>query len=286
MSQAEPWKSPFVTADWLAGHLRDPGLVVVDGSWYLPTQNRDGFEEYLAKHIPGAVFFDIDEIADHSKGLPHMLPPPDVFALHMTRLGIKNDSQIVVYDSAGLFSAARVWWTFRVFGMNDVSVLEGGLPKWIAEGKPVEAGMVTREPTHFSAELDASKVADLDRIKKTLVDRSAQVVDSRAADRFRGEAPEPRPNVRSGHMPGSLNVPYTKLLDGGRLADDATIRKAFAEGGVDVEKPVITSCGSGVNAAITWLALEAIGKEPAALYDGSWTEWGSNEDLPVATGTK
>ena len=287
MSKFAPAKSRWlVSTDWLAAHARDPGLVVVDGSWYLPAENRDGFEEYLAAHIPGAVFFDIDEIADHSRGLPHMLPPPDVFSLHMARLGIANGDKVVVYDGAGLFSAPRVWWTFRIFGMQDVFVLDGGFPKWRAEGKPVEAGMVTREPTHFSATFNEAMVANLERIKKTLVDRSAQVVDSRSAARFRGEAPEPRPGVRSGHMPGSLNVPFTKIVDNGRLAGADTIRKAFAEGGVDLDKPVITSCGSGVNAAIVWLALESIGKEPQALYDGSWTEWGSNEELPVATGPK
>ena len=286
MSKPTPQSRWLVSTDWLAEHLRDPALVVVDGSWYLPPENRDGFEEYLAAHIPGAVFFDIDEIADHSRGLPHMLPPPHVFELHMTRLGISNASKIVVYDGASLYSAPRVWWTFRVFGMNDVFILDGGFPKWKAEQRPVEAGMVTRKPSPFTAEMNEALVADLARIKKTLVDRSAQVVDSRSAERFRGEAPEPRPGVRSGHMPGSLNVPYTKLLDQGRLAGADAIRKAFAEGGVDLDKAVITSCGSGVNAAVVWLALESIGKEPQALYDGSWTEWGSNEELPVATGKK
>jgi thiosulfate/3-mercaptopyruvate sulfurtransferase len=286
MSKPAPRSRWLVSTDWLAEHLRDPGLVVVDGSWYLPTENRDGFEEYLAAHIPGAVFFDIDEIADHSRSLPHMLPPPHVFELHMARLGISNDSKVVVYDGAGLFSAPRVWWTFRIFGVENVFILDGGFPQWKAEKKPVEAGMVAREPAHFIAAMNETMVADLDRVKKTLVDRSAQVVDSRSAARFRGEAPEPRPGVRSGHMPGSLNVPDTQIVDQGQLAGADTIRKAFAEGGVDLDKPVITSCGSGVNAAIVWLALDSIGKEPQALYDGSWSEWGANEELPVATGPK
>ena len=287
MSKPPPAKSRWlVSTDWLAENLRDPGLVVVDGSWYLPAENRDGFEEYLAAHIPGAVFFDVDEIADHSRGLPHMLPPPDVFSLHMARLGIANGDKVVVYDGAGLFSAPRVWWTLRIFGMQDVFVLDGGFPKWRAEGKPVEAGMVTREPTHFSATFNEAMVANLERIKKTLVDRSAQVVDARSAARFRGEAPEPRPGVRSGHMPGSLNLPSSKLVENGALASPQQIAAAVSEVGIDPAKPVITSCGSGVTAAILWLALDSIGKEPQALYDGSWAEWGSNEELPVATGPK
>ena len=287
MSKPPPAKSRWlVSTDWLAEHLRDPGLVVVDGSWYLPAENRDGFEEYLAAHLPGAVFFDVDEIADHSRGLPHMLPPPDVFSLHMARLGISNGDKVVVYDGAGLFSAPRVWWTLRIFGMQDVFVLDGGFPKWRAEGKPVEAGMVTREPTHFSATFNEAMVANLERIKKTLVDRSAQVVDARSAARFRGEAPEPRPGVRSGHMPGSLNLPSGKLVEDGALASPQKITAAASEAGIDPSRPVITSCGSGVTAAILWLALDSIGKEPQALYDGSWAEWGSNEELPVATGPK
>src|SRR5947207_7944434 len=242
MSKPAPARSQsrwLVSTDWLAEHLRDPGVVVVDGSWYLPTENRDGFEEYLAAHIPGAVFFDIDEIADHSRGLPHMLPPPDVFALHMTRLGISNESKVVVYDGAGLFSAPRVWWTLGVFGLQEVRILDGGFPQWRTEGRPIEAGMVAREPTHFSPAFNEAMVADLDRVKKTLVDRSAQVVDSRSAARFRGEAPEPRPHVRSGHMPGSLNVPYTKIVDEGHLAGADTIRKPFAGGGSHRAKPAI-----------------------------------------------
>jgi len=276
----------LVSTEWLAEQLTDDDLVVVDGSWYLPAMNRDGFKEYQAAHIPGAVYFDIDEIADHGAGLPHMLPPPDAFALHMRRLGIGDGMKIVVYDGAGIFSAARVWWTFRVFGVNDVFVLDGGFPKWRAEGRPVEAGMVSRKPATFTPRLNPDLVADIDRVEKALTSGDAQVVDVRPAERFRGEAPEPRAGVRSGHMPGSLNVPFTGVVADGSLASPAQIEAALKAGGVDPEKPVITSCGSGVSAAILSLALETIGRKPPALYDGSWADWGSRADKPVATGPK
>jgi len=276
----------LVSTEWLAEHLTDDDLVVVDGSWYLPAMNRDGFKEYQAAHIPGAVYFDIDEIADHGAGLPHMLPPPDAFALHMRRLGIGDGMKIVVYDGAGIFSAARVWWTFRVFGVNDVFVLDGGFPKWRAEGRPVEAGMVSRKPATFTPRLNPDLVADIDRVEKALTSGDAQVVDLRPAERFRGEAPEPRAGVRSGHMPGSLNVPFTGVVADGSLASPAQIEAALKAGGVDPEKSVITSCGSGVSAAILSLALETIGRKPPALYDGSWADWGSRADKPVATGPK
>jgi thiosulfate/3-mercaptopyruvate sulfurtransferase len=274
----------FVTTEWLAEHLNDRDLVVVDGSWYLPAMNRDGFKEYQAAHIPGAVYFDIDEISDHGAGLPHMLPPPDAFALHMRRLGIGDGAKIVVYDAAGLFSAPRVWWTFRVFGAEKVRVLEGGFPKWRAEGRPTEAGMTNRAPAKFTPKFNAKLVANLDRVEQALSSGGAQVVDVRSAARFRGEAPEPRPGVRPGRMPGSLNVPTTEIVADGKLASPEKIRAALAAGGVDPDKPIITSCGSGVSAAVLWLALEEIGKPPQALYDGSWADWGSRSDKPAATG--
>jgi len=281
---SKPASRNLVSTDWLAGRLGEPNTVIVDGSWYLPAMKRDGFKEYQAAHIPGAVYFDIDEISDHGSGLPHMLPPPEAFALHMRRLGIGDGATVVVYDGGGLFSAPRVWWTFRVFGAKDVFILDGGLPRWRAESRPVESGMTVREPAKFTPKFNVTLVADLDRVEAALNSREAQVVDVRPADRFRGEAPEPRPGVRSGHMPGSVNVPSSGLVENGALASPEKIRAALAAGGVDPEKPVIASCGSGVSAAILWLALDAIGKPPQALYDGSWSDWGTRADKPAATG--
>jgi thiosulfate/3-mercaptopyruvate sulfurtransferase len=272
----------FVSTGWLSEHLGERNLVVVDGSWYLPAMKRDGFKEYQEGHIPGAVYFDIDEISDHGSGLPHMLPPPDAFALHMRRLGIGDGMRIVVYDGGGLFSAPRVWWTFRVFGAKDVFILDGGLPKWKAENRPLEPGMTAREPADFTVKFDQSLVADLDRVERALASKSAQVVDVRPADRFRGRAPEPRPGVRSGHMPGSYNVSSSTLVENGTLASPDKLRAALTAGGVDIDQPVITTCGSGVSAAILWLALESLGKQPQALYDGSWADWGTRSDKPVA----
>jgi thiosulfate/3-mercaptopyruvate sulfurtransferase len=276
--------TPFIEPARLASRLGDPRLRIVDGSWYLPTQGRDGRAEYLAGHIPGAVFFDIDRIVDPSSGLPHMLPSPDAFADAVGALGIGDGMDIIVYDGAGLFSAARVWWTFRTFGATSVAILEGGFPAWKAEGHPVEAGERSQPPARFTPRFDASAVASLDEVRAALKGATAEIVDARPADRFRGEAPEPRPGVRSGHIPGSRNVPFPAVIENGRLAPPDRIVEAFESAGVDLDRPVITSCGSGVSAAILALALETIGRPAARIYDGSWAEWGSRQDLPLATG--
>jgi thiosulfate/3-mercaptopyruvate sulfurtransferase len=284
MSDARPPSSRWlVTTEWLASRLQAPDVVVVDCSYYLPAQKRDAAAEYLAGHIPGAVRFDLDTVSDHANPLPHMLPSPEQFSRDVGALGISNTDTIVVYDAAGMFSSPRVWWTFRLFGAEKVFILEGGLPQWRSEGRPLEQGAGKRTAKTFQARKPRDVVAALPDIQSALAGHTAQVVDARPAERFRGEAPEPRPGVRPGHIPGSLNVPSTLLVENGRLLPPERLRQALAAGGVDIDQPVITTCGSGVAAATLWLALDTLGREPQALYDGSWSEWGSREDLPAAT---
>ena len=276
---------PFVSAQWLFERLDAPDIVVVDGSWYLPAQGRDPDAEFLEGHIPGAVRFDIDKVKDTVSTLPHMLPSPEAFASAMRAIGIGDGQTIVVYDGIGLQSAPRVRWTFRTFGARDVRILEGGLPAWREAVLPLEEGPARpRARRHFTARLDHGAVADLGDVRRALEFGSAQVLDARSAERFRGEAPEPRPGLPSGHMPGALNLPYAAIVENGRLKSPEAIRAALEGAGVDLARPVITTCGSGVTAAILSVALEAVGKPAKALYDGSWTEWASREDAEIATG--
>ncbi len=275
----------FRTTAELANELGDADLGVIDASWHLQPAGRIGASEFLQGHIPGAVFFDIDTIADLEQGLPHMLPKPEALATAMRALGLGDGMRFVVYDSLGLFAGARVWWTLRAYGVEEVRILEGGLPKWIKEGRPLETGAARpRPPRSFTPRLDESFVASLDEVREALATGSAQVVDARAADRFHGHAPEPREGVRSGHMPGSLNVPFVEIVEHGRLKPPEALKAAFAEHKVDLAKPIITTCGSGVTAAILALAVEEAGGTVEGLYDGSWAEWGSRDDCQAVTG--
>lgn len=275
----------LVSTQWLETHLKDPDLRVLDASWYLPDAGRDPRNEYLAAHIPGARFFDIDEIADHRSPLPHMAPPPEKFISRMRAMGVGDGHQVVVYDSAGLFSAARVWWTFRLMGKADVAVLDGGFRKWQSEGRPVEDVLPVIRDRHMTVQRQASLSKDVTQVAHASKLDDTEIIDARSAARFRGEVPEPRPGLRSGHIPGSRNVPYSTLLNpDGTMKDLAGLRAAFAGAGVDLTRPAITTCGSGVTAAILSLALERLGHRNHALYDGSWAEWGMYHDLKVAKG--
>ena len=275
----------LVSTEWLAAHLNDPDLRVLDASWYLPGSKRDPFAEYQAAHIPGARFFDLDDVSDHRSDLPHMVPPVEKFMSRMRAIGVGDGHQIVVYDGSGLFSAPRVWWLFKLMGQMDIAVLDGGFPKWQAEGHPVEDLPPILRDRHMMVRRQNQMVKDVTQVSAASKLGESEIVDARSPGRFYGKDPEPRPGLRAGHIPGSKNVFYKDLLK----ADDTMkspdeMRQVFLEAGVDLDKPVITSCGSGVTAAILSLGLTRMGKTDHSLYDGSWTEWGMFPTLPIATG--
>jgi len=275
----------LVSTQWLADHLNDPDLRVLDASWYLPDMGRDARAEYDAGHIPGARYFDIDDVADSASALPHMAPPIEKFMSRMRAMGVGDGHQVVVYDGIGLFSAARVWWLFRLMGKTDIAVLDGGLPKWLAEGREVEDMPPILRDRHMTAQRQAHLVKNVTQVAAAAKLGDWQIVDARGPERFRGDAPEPREGLRAGHIPGSFNVHYAELLnaDGTMKRCDA-LREAFTDAGVDLKKRIITTCGSGVTAAILSLGLEMLGHRDVALYDGSWSEWGQFDQLKVETG--
>jgi len=278
-------KSAFVISrDDLKARLGEPGLAIMDASWYLPAAGRNGRDEYDAAHIPGAVFFDQDLIADKESGLPHTLPSPELFARHVGAMGITADETVVVYDGPGMFSAPRVWWMFRVMGLKNVLVLDGGFDAWKAAGFPVTNEVTKIAATLFMPSFNEAKVVSFKEMSKVVEENSSQIADARAAGRFTGRDAEPREGMRSGHMPGARNVPVGTLSENGELKNLNSLREIFADAGVDLNKPVVTSCGSGVTAAVITLALTSLGHENNRLYDGSWSEWGSRQDTPVVTG--
>jgi thiosulfate/3-mercaptopyruvate sulfurtransferase len=265
---------PLVSTAWLANRLGDPGVAILDATWFMPGTPRDPRAEYRAEHIPGAGFFGIDEISDHSSDLPHMLAAASDFQLAMRDLGINADTTVVVYDTQGLFSAPRAWWNFRAMGHESVFVLDGGLPTWKAEGRPLETGERSGPPGDFRVAPEARLVRDLKAVAKAIELGSPQLVDARPPGRFAGHAPEPREGLRSGHMPGALNLPFSLVVENGRLVSASRLETLFQEAGVDLEAPIITTCGSGISAAVLALALAKLGRRDVAVYDGSWTEWG------------
>ena len=275
----------MVSTGWLADHLNDPDLRIIDASAHMAATGRDGRAEYDAAHIPGARFFDIDQIADQRSKLPHMAPPVEMFVSRMRAMGIGDGHQVIIYDNSDIRSAARVWWTFRLMGKTDVAVLDGGFAKWQAEGRPVEDMAPIMRDRHITVQRQAGLVRDVTQVAAASKLADHEIIDARGAPRFRGEVEEPRPGLRSGHIPGSKNLPFGQLYNAdGTMKDEDALRAAFQAAGVDLSKPVITTCGSGLTAATLSLALERIGHRNHSLYDGSWTEWGSFPDLKLATG--
>jgi len=279
--------NPLVTTEWLAENLSSPDLRVVDGSYYLPNEAINAQDKFEEQHILGAVFFDIDDISDTSSPLPHMVPPPHKFSSRVRKLGLGDGLRFVIYDQRGIFSAPRVWWTFRYFGHEDVAVLDGGLPKWLAEGRPVEDGPVRAGERHFTPRVDGLLLREKDQVLANISRRREQILDARSKERFEGSAPEPRAGLRGGHIPGSYNLPFPELLDDETktFRSPEELRARFGASGIDLSKPIVTSCGSGVTAAILSLALYQLGARETAVYDGSWAEWGQpDEATPVDTG--
>jgi len=277
---------PLVSTDWLAARIDDPNVKIIDATFKLPGVMPLPIDDYLAAHIPGAVFFDVDAISDHDNPRPHMFPDAAQFARDIAGLGISTGDIVVAYDSGSWVAAPRAWWMFLSFGYSNVRVLDGGLKKWTQEGRPTHSGRVTPKPGNFTAKLDPGYIRSQAQVLANIGTRAEQLVDARPRGRFEGTAPEPRPDSRSGHIPGSRNVPYAELFDVGTGAmkplDD--LRKAFADAGVDMTKPIVTTCGSGVSALVLTLALYRLGVRGSALYDGSWSEWGLPDGPPIATG--
>lgn len=273
----------FVTADWLAEHQHDENIQILDARMLPPGQEscRDINAEYLAGHLPDAPFFDIEALSDHTSALPHMMPRAETFAVAMRELGVSSEKHLVVYDEGNLFSAPRAWWMLRTFGVGQVSVLAGGLQAWKAAGLPLATGPVALPEAEFEAACDKSQIKRLTDVLLISHEGGAQIIDARAANRFNAQVDEPRPGLLRGHIPGSLNLPWNRLVDQGQLKPEAELRTLFTEAGVEIDKPVVASCGSGVTAAVIVLALTALGARNVALYDGSWSEWGSRDDLPI-----